>query len=347
MRIINYDPIIRRAWREYDSSRRVLSITDISAKVSTNHVFRVKLENDDMVIAKLSYFGRFEHFLEDHSLINALSTNLPEPYSNFLARSLTKHNQLYTYRHKDQFIDAWVVFYNPISVKERLPRIQPEENIRAMGRELAKFHKACFKIRNVLPGWSKTIKYDIYHLMEIIKTDLGRFEYRLHLDDIKHQCVLLLENMDRLKADSFPAIPVFVDWNIGNFSVDENLHFYSRWDYDWFRMSSRILDFYFFSRVCSTIGDRTVFSYLIDPLMEDRFMWFLEEYHQIYPLTRPEVLFMKEAYRFFILNYVIKDGRYFFHEIYASKLQLEAFNTYFPLIDLRFNPDKILSTLQL
>jgi hypothetical protein len=72
-----------------------------------------------------------------------------------------------------------------------------------------------------------------------------------------------------------------------------------------------MMDFYFFSRVVSDAGDRTVFSYSIDTMMEDRFIFFLEEYHKINPLTANELRFMREAYRFFILNYVIKDGNYF------------------------------------
>ena len=323
------------------------AIIDISARVSTNHVFSVRLENDDRVIAKLSYFGKFNHFVEDHTLINALANNLHDPYDRFLARSLMKGNQLYTYQHTDGLVRAWVVFYNLIGVKEKLPRVLSEEQIRRLGQEAAKFHHTCYKLKNTLPSWSKTIRMDIEHLLAILDSPDGRFEHRLHTDTIRQQCDLLFDNMDRLDAYALPAIPVFVDWNIGNFSVDESLHFYSRWDYDWFRMSSRVMDFYFFSRVCSRVGDRTMFTYGIHPVLEDRFLLFLEEYHKIYPLTRTEMLFIKEAYRFFILNYVIKDGRYFFHEVYASKLQREAHTSYFPELDRTFNADKILRTLDL
>ena len=31
--------------------------------------------------------------------------------------------------------------------------------------------------------------------------------------------------------------------------------------------------------------------------MEERFLLFLKEYHAVYPLTEPEVRFIKEAYR--------------------------------------------------
>ena len=96
-------------------------------------------------------------------------------------------------------------------------------------------------------------------------------------------------------------------------------------------MSYRVLDFYFFSRVVSDLGDRTVFSYVINTMMEDRFILFLKEYHKVNPLTADEIRFLKEAYRFFILNYVIKDGKYFFSEQYAKKLQAEAFEIYLPI----------------
>ena len=346
-KVVNFEAIIKDAWERYDASRSVVSVADISARVSTNHVFSVKLENDDRVIAKLSYFGKYEHFVEDHTLINALANNLHDPYDRFLARSLMKGHQLYTYQHTDGLVRAWVVFYNLIGVKEKLPRVLNEAQVRRLGQEVAKFHKACFKLRNILPPWSKTIRIDIEHLLDILDSPDGRFEHRMHTDTIRQQCDLLFENMDRLGAYDLPAIPVFVDWNIGNFSVDEAQNFYSRWDYDWFRMSSRMMDFYFFSRVCSSVGDRTLFSYGIDPVMEDRFLPFLEEYHQVYPLTRPEILFLKEAYRFFILNYVIKDGRYFFHEVYASKLQREAHTSYFLELDRTFDADKMLKVLDL
>ena len=64
-------------------------------------------------------------------------------------------------------------------------------------------------------------------------------------------------------------------------------------------------------------------------------------------MTEREVRFMKEAYRFFILNYVIKDGKYFFHEMYAGKLQKEAYEIYFPQLDKLFKAEKILNALNL
>ena len=344
MRLVDYPTIIKKAWADFDGSVAIQIIEDISARVSTNHVFKVTFEDGDHIIAKLSYFGKHEHFLEDHRIIHALANNLLYPFENVLAKSLVRDGQVYTYRHRDDFVDAWVVFYNPIRIQQRLPRRLDDGQIEQLGRQIAKFHKACSRVSTVLPKASKTLRSDIWDLLDLLDTEVGQFEHRLHVEELKSQCDLFLTNRQRLVAGTVETMPVFVDWNIGNFSVTPNLELFSRWDYDWFRVSYRVMDFYFFSRVVSDVGDRTVFSYVIGPLMEDRFMLFLREYHKVYPLTENEIRFLPEAYRFFILNYVIKYGRYFFHRTYAIKLQREAYQTYFPSIET-FDADKILSFL--
>lgn len=344
---IDFTDIIFKAWREYDPARAIRSIVDISVKVSTNHVFSIRFDDGSFLFAKCSYFGKYEHFREDHQIINALANSLPPPYENFLSHSLTKDGQVFTFRYQDGIVDVWVVFYYPIPVANRPPRRLSDEQVALLGCELARFHRACSRVKEDLPASSKTLTSDIQALLAILDTSHGQFEHRGHLDAIREQCDRFLECSEPLGFRRFNTLPVFVDWNIGNFSVTSDFKFHSRWDYDWFRMSSRIMDFYFFSRVSSDAGDRTAFSYLVDPLMEDRFLIFLQAYHKEYPLIANEVLFMREAYRFFILNYVIKYGSYFFHPIYASRLMQEAYEVYFPQLERRFNADRILKTLNL
>ncbi|WP_214070926.1 hypothetical protein [Mucilaginibacter sp. dw_454] len=344
---MDYSFIITKAWEGYDASKRIKSIEDISAMVSTNRVFRVTFDDDDIIIAKLSLFGKYEHFKEDHRIIHALSNNLLYPFENFLAKSLLKNNRVYIFRYKHGKDDAWVVFYNPTRIMNRMPRRLDEEHIRKLGQQVGKFHKACGRIKNVLPKSSKTLRTDIYSLMHQLEINEKDFGTAMQVDFLKYHCETFLRNRSKYNMSSFEIIPVFIDWNIGNFSVDQNLNLYSRWDYDWFRMSYRILDFYFLSRVVSDIGDRTVFSYGINTLMEDRFIIFLKEYHQVNPLTANEVRFLKEAYRFFILNYVIKEGSHFFSGQYTRKLQAEAFDNYLPSVDRDFNADKIIDALNL
>ncbi|MET3500539.1 Ser/Thr protein kinase RdoA (MazF antagonist) [Mucilaginibacter sp. SG538B] len=344
---MDYSFIIRKAWEGYDASKTIRDIEDISAMVSTNHVYRITFDDDDIIIAKLSYFGKFEHFKEDHRIIQTLAINLLYPFENFLARSLQKNNRVYIYHHKHGKTDAWVVFYNPTRILQRLPRRLEENHIKKLGQQVGKFHKACSRVKNVLPKSSKTLRTDIWALQQQIESNPKQFGTGMQADFLKYHCETFLKNRSKYNMSSFEIIPVFIDWNIGNFSVTPDLELYSRWDYDWFRMSYRLLDFYFFSRVVSDIGDRTVFSYVINTMMEDRFIIFLKEYHKVNPLTADEIRFLKEAYRFFILNYVIKDGKHFFSEQYAKKLQAEAFDIYLPSVDRDFDAEKIIEALKL
>jgi len=344
---MDYSVIVKKAWEGYDASKTIRLIEDISAMVSTNHVYRITFDDDDIIIAKLSYFGKFEHFKEDHRIIQTLANNLLYPFENLLARSLLKNNRVYIYHYKHGKTDAWVVFYNPTRILQRLPRRLDENHIKKLGQQVGKFHKACSRVKNVLPKSSKTLRTDISSLLTQLNTDEKQFGSAMQADFLKYHCETFLKNRSKYNMSSFEIIPVFIDWNIGNFSVTPNLELYSRWDYDWFRMSYRVLDFYFFSRVVSDIGDRTVFSYVINTMMEDRFIIFLKEYHKVNPLTADEIRFMKEAYRFFILNYVIKDGKHFFSGQYAEKLQAEAFNVYLPSVDRDFDAEKIIEALKL
>ena len=81
--------------------------------------------------------------------------------------------------------------------------------------------------------------------------------------------------------------------------------------------------------------------------MEDRFLIFLSEYHQINPFIANEIRFLREVYRFFILNYVIKNGIYFFSDQYAKKLYAEAIEIYLPSVDRDFDPEKIIDHLNI
>ena len=346
MRIVNFPSIVESAWKAFEGKKQIATVEDISARVSTNHVFKVTFTNGQYVIAKVSYFGNYDNFVEDHSIINTMANNLLYPFENFIAKSLVKDNKVFTYRYKEDYLDVWVVFYNPIRTDKKLPRRLEPSHIKKLGEEVGKFHMACSDISNELPRITKTLHSDIDELLMILNSDEGYYQFKVYEDVIKDQCELFLKNIEALGYNEFEKIPVFVDWNIGNFSVTKKTELFSRWDYDWFRVSSRVMDFYFFSRVVSDVGDRTVFSYVISTLLEDRFMLFLKHYHQVYPLEEREVRFIKEAYRFFILNYVVKYGRYFFHEIYANKLQKEAFEDYLPSLE-SFDIDKILKELKI
>jgi hypothetical protein len=146
-----------------------------------------------------------------------------------------------------------------------------------------------------------------------------------------------------------PRIPVLVDWNLGNFSVDRaadgSFQLFSRWDYDWFRTDTLLLDFYFLSRVSSQTGDRTRFSYGVHTLSEPRFTRFIAAYNEVSPLTEADIEMMVETYRFFILHYVLSVGDHFFRTDLWDTFRQDAIVNGLPSID-KFNRSPLLAAIR-
>lgn len=345
MRHLDYVTVVQEAWQAFAPEHEITSITDLSPMVSTNHVYQVQLAAQEPVFAKLSYFGTHVHFHEEHTIINDLARTLSYPYDQVLARALRKEGQVFTHRVQDDQFDIWVVFYRAVPTDQRLPRRLEPSHIATLGSEVARFHLACSKLADKLPRSSKTLETDIQDLQKSLGTAEGEMLFAPHVDFLRYQTDHFLNRMDQLGYHQFQKIPVFVDWNIGNFSVTEKGTLFSRWDYDWFRMASRVLDFYFLSRVSSDIGDRTVFSYLVKPLTEERFHLFLQNYHAVFPLTEAEVRFIPEAYRFFLLHYVVNFGRHFFHPFYATRLLQETLSHHLPALESEKVADQLLAAL--
>lgn len=343
---MDFITIIKYAWLAYDSSRSIDKVEDISARVSTNHVYRVTFADKSFVIAKLSNFGVYEHFVEDHNIIHVLGNNLQEPFQNFLARSLIKDQQLYVHRFKNESTDTWVVFYLPIRIKHKLPKRLDEDHIIKIAREFANFHKQCSIVRHTLPKSTKTLSMDISKFERILEDPRENTEFLEHKDVLLRHCEAFKESRLKNNFDRLEKIPVFVDWNIGNFSVSAGFKLFSRWDYDWFRVSTRMMDFYFFSRIVSNVGDRSAFSYNIETMLEPRFLLFLKHYHAVYPLLDTEIRCLKETYRFFILNYVLKNGKYFFLPHFKEKLQKDVYDIHLDSID-KFDPEILIKALNI
>ena len=339
----SYDRIIRYAWRAYDHSRYIETIEDISARVSTNSVFRLTMGDGNTLIAKVTVFGSFSGFVEDHLIINVLANNLPVRYGGFLSRALMRGNSIFFHRYIDDDTDCFVVFYRSINISDRPPARFSAEQVRTLGREMAAFHSDCTLVHHTLPESDRNMTTDLKKLLRVLPEQFSPAEQKI----IEAQCHSFLENTFRINDLGFRKIPVFVDWNIGNFSMGADGSLISRWDYDWFRMSTRMSDFYFLSRVVSDVGDRDEFTYEVDRMTEPRFLEFLKAYHEVFPLTRPEVLFLKEAYRFFLLNYVLRLGQYFFRSHIARQLRDDVLSVHLPTLDDRFDPRALADALEL
>jgi len=332
------EQIAREAWLQYGDPRRVVSVEEHSANVSTNRVYRLELDDGRECFAKTSSYGSYVHFRQDHRLIQRWADLLVgSRYEHLLAPVAVVRGEVFT----AHFPPSFVVFYQPAPYRDFLPRRLSDNQVEAFGEEMALFHAECTRCaKHLQPSW-KSLGSDIATLYDSAGNEAW-LQHRGFSRDaertIKRQCDYFLSQAELLGYHDMPRIPVLLDWNIGNFSVafrdgGESFELFSRWDYDWFRIEPRILDFYFCSRVVRSDGDQTTFSYLPDTLAEPRFVRFLRAYRRIFPLREKDVLFLKEAYRFFILNYVLRSGEHFFKSNICARLQRESLQLYLPALD--------------
>ena len=342
MSALTRDHFVRAAWAARGVHAPIARIEDISMDVSTNTVHRVVLEDGHEVICKVSSYGSYVHFRQDHQRLHRFASLLQGTrYRSFLAPVLERDGEVFTYRDGDR----WAVFYGKVPFYDFLPKVLSDEDVICLGRELAAFHVASTRAsRRLEPMW-KTLGSDIAHLYELSSSP--EFRARRDLPDgaeatIKRHCDRFLTEAERLGYHSFARVPVLVDWNIGNFSVGyeaEGFKLYSRWDYDWFRIEPRTLDFYFLARVVREEGDQAIFHYDARPFFEPRFATCLRAYHSVDALEANEIRFLREAFRFFLLEYVLRMGEHFFRPDICARLTREVVHDVLPGIDeLSFEP---------
>ena len=215
------------------------------------------------------------HFRQDHARITQWIRELSGTrWDRFLARVLLRNGEVFTFERDG----VWVVFYEEAPRRGVLPRVLSEAQIDNLASEMALFHKASAEIApRLAPTW-QSLGSDLaalYDQMQHAETRAARELSPEHGLLIRRHCDLFFNNAERLGYHNLPKLPVLTDWNRGNFSVAYDEHgftLFSRWDYDWFRIEPRALDFYFFSRVVREEGDQTVFSYTASPLLEPRFL---------------------------------------------------------------------------
>lgn len=331
---------LRSALAQFAPLLRVVDLENVSMSVSTNRVYRVGFDSGEELFAKVSSYGSYLHFKKDHELIHQWGSLLANtPFERFLAPVAVRDGRVFTHRSGGFF----VAFYHKVPFYDFLPRVLTDGQVESFGQEMARLHlEGARVVERMGPTW-KSVGSDMAILYDALGHDdfLGHLGLPLELaDSLRMHCDTCLEQAERLGYHTMPHIPVLIDWNITNFSVGLDrvgFHFYSRWDYDWFRVEPRVFDFYFCARVVRAEGDKTVFSYLADPIFEPRFERFLRAYHEVYPLTAEDLLMQKEAYRFFLLNYVIRVGEHFYRPEIRRRLQREAVEQYLPaLADIDF-----------
>lgn len=329
-------PAVQLAVAALNPQLELTTFANVSMTVSTNRVYRLGFRDGSELFAKLSSYGSFVHFREDHQLIHQWQRHLCNTrFAHFLAPVAQKAGKPFCFRSHDE----WVAFYHKVPFYDFLPKRLTAAQVDALGHELAAFHLESARVASYMDGTWKSMGSDIARLYDQLHTADFVSSHELSAeaaDSLKLHCDLFLENAGDLGYHSMQRIPVLVDWNTTNFSVGldrEGFKFFSRWDYDWFRLESRVLDFYFCARVVREEGDRTVFTYNADPLFEPRFARFLRAYHAVYPLSEADLLFLCECYRFFLLNYVVRVGDHFFRPEIRKRLLAETVDQHLPAIE--------------
>jgi hypothetical protein len=339
--------IVRELWSTLGDPRKVLSTVEVSANVSTNRVFLLRLNDDTRLFAKVSNYGSGFLFREDHDRVERLCRGLADTrWSNFLAKPVLKDGRVHTC-FDERSGGVWGILYEEVQRKSALPAILDDSQIANLAVEVAEFHLACAEAgaRVRIPRTSTSVSSDVVHLLDLLSDRTAAKTLHLsasELETVRRHCHRFLQSLEDFGYADLPRIPVLVDWNLGNFSIETDksaepaggrFRLFSRWDYDWFRIDTRLLDFYFLSRVSSQTGDRTEFSYGVHTLGEPRFGTFLRAYHSVNPLTEDDIQLIVETYRFFTLHYVISVGDHFFRHDLWDVFRKDAVTRGLPSID--------------
>ena len=343
MRVVSDSPPHRNAmnaaWAAYGDRRTIVAVDEVSANVSTNRVYRLHLDDGGTVVSKVSSYGSYFLFYEDHDRLNRCAHLLESTRFRGMLAEVWRQADGRIFTWYDQ--QMWAVFYDDVPRRRSLPRILDVPEVRNLGREIAEFHLACTDLAPKIPAGSKTVKSDAIHLLDLLESPFAPRNFDLPPESIGvlwRHTHRFLERLIEVGYDEWPKIPVLIDWNLGNFSVadqpDGSFRLFSRWDYDWFRIEPRVLDFYFLSRVSSKTGDRTRFTYGPHTLVEPTFLEFLRSYRSVFPMSDEEVMFLPEVYRFFILNYVVREGARFFRPDFCAQFRADAVRSYLPALDM-------------
>ena len=160
--MIDAEHIVRLAWADYGDERVIVEIVEVSAHVSTNHVFRLYLDDGSHVVGKVSSYGSYFLFAEDHDRLFKLVQSLQHSrWAGFLAQVLPRDGRAFTWYDGA----CWAAFYNDVERGTQLPRIITHDDIIFLAQEIASFHKSCAEASVHLPPTSNSVKGDAIHLL--------------------------------------------------------------------------------------------------------------------------------------------------------------------------------------
>ena len=169
------------AWAAYGDDRTIAAADEVSANVSTNRVYRLHLDDGSTVISKVSSYGSYFLFVEDHEQLNRCAGLLHATrFTGMLADIWSREGRIFTWY--DQHM--WAVFYDDVPRRDSLPRILSVKQIANLATEMAEFHLACAEIAPLLPNASKTIKSDAIHLLDLLESPFAPRNFELPPESI-------------------------------------------------------------------------------------------------------------------------------------------------------------------
>ena len=159
---------ISAAWADYGDPRAIVTDDEVSANVSTNRVYRLYLDDGSTVVGKVSSYGSYFLFYEDHDQLNRCARLLEGTRFSGMLAEVWRRDDGRIFTWYDQRM--WVVFYDDVPRREQLPRVLSVDQVRNLGREIAEFHLACTDLAPKIPAGSKTVKSDAIHLLDLLES---------------------------------------------------------------------------------------------------------------------------------------------------------------------------------
>lgn len=322
----------------------IVEIKNISTTHTNNEVYEVTTAAGEHYIAKIYKTRAVASLEQDNRFIKQWGSFAKSSNGrNILSQPIFSQESVSVFA-LDEVRN--VIFYEKLSHGHLLGILQTEEQIRYFAKAVALFHRQGLthtKEISILPSsgyLSSRIKILENALRNVDTLNITGFSPQ-DVSFLQIQLELLSVSADKLNYKHFPMVPIAVDFNPGNFLIDTHdggWEVSSRWDYDIVKYASVVFDFYTLSRVVTKTCLEITKDFSPQSLIHNNFKIFLGEYVKYYPLTREELLFIFEAYRYFLLEYVVIFGYNNIDPWRSRRNTILAFSTFFQSLG-NLNPE--------
>src|SRR4029078_13654856 len=115
-----YEDTARAAFAQSGYRGEIVGVTELSPMVSPKHLYRLSLAGGHHLVAKVSSYGSYWLFKEDHDRLHRCRQQLHDTrYANLLGDTVTKDGRVFVHRDGD----LWAALYDEVPTRRSLPRI--------------------------------------------------------------------------------------------------------------------------------------------------------------------------------------------------------------------------------